>query len=44
MTVMDFVNVLFGGGVLAQGWAAARWVARVELRLSALEEKGVAHG
>jgi hypothetical protein len=43
MGVMDLVNLLFGGGVLAQGWAAARWVARVEMRLDKLEAKGEAH-
>ncbi|WP_301546323.1 hypothetical protein [Duganella sp. BJB476] len=39
MGAMDFVQMLLGSGVLVQGWAAARWVGRMESRVQALEAK-----
>lgn len=36
--------VLMSSGVLAQGWGAMKWAARVEVRLSNLESKGQANG
>lgn len=38
------VPVLLSSGVLAQGWGAMKWVARVEVRLKNLEDKGLKNG
>lgn len=36
---MEIVNLLVGGGVLAQGLATLKWVIRVETRLAVVETK-----
>lgn len=38
------IPVLLSSGVLAQGFGAMKWAARVEVRLRALEQKGNANG
>lgn len=37
MTALDIVQLLMSSGVLAQGWAALRWAAKIEARVSVLE-------
>lgn len=40
----QIVPVLMSSGVLAQGWGAMKWAARVEVRLKNLEQKGLQDG
>lgn len=42
MSAAEFISLLVGSGVLAQGFGVMRWAAGVEMRLRALESKEVA--
>lgn len=37
MSAIELAQFLVGSGVLAQGWAAARWAIKMEARVTALE-------
>jgi hypothetical protein len=40
----SIVPVLIGSGVFAQGLGVLTWAVRLELRVKALEQKGMQHG